>query len=194
MSKYLTEQQIHAIIGDYKLPEGFATMSQDSYNEEQILTKIVQMKNPPELLACAINMAVVGFGNKRYGQYRSGDTIVNIPNVFRTYQISFSNDQHALLKEDDITPQRLCRVFRHKIRNFLLNNKQASYLWRKYSDRDENFRAVVFRGSEYLEDLKPQEADYLLSAVRNMDLKMQTTVADRIIRVFDARGQKFTRI
>jgi hypothetical protein len=191
MTKYLSEQQIQAIFGEYKLPNGFAIMSQDSYNEELIVKKINAMKNPPDLLGAAVNMSIVGFGNKRFGQFRVEETLVNIANVFRTFQVSFQNEQNATLKDDEITPQRLCRVFRHRIRNYIKETNQTSYLWRKYSTRDEKFKAVVFRGSEYLEDLTAPEASYLLETIQCMDSKLNTNIQDRVLRVYEARGQKY---
>jgi hypothetical protein len=193
MSKYLTRDQIVSIIGEFKLPDGFATMSQDSYSEELLAKKIASMKSPPELLACAINLSLVGFGNKKLGQFRTNEVVSNIQTVFRTFQVSFQNEKNAILKEDELTPQRLCRLYRHAIRDYILKTNQSSYLWRKYTSKDDKFKATTFRGAEYLEDLKPQEADYLLSAVRELDDKINSNVAERVIRVFEARGQVYTK-
>jgi hypothetical protein len=194
MAKYLTEKEIDEIIGICKLPENFSPMSQDSYNEELIAQKIKKLKNPPELLMATINMSIVGFGNQRYGNYRLGDQIINISQVFTTFNIKYNNAKNSLLKEDDITPQRLCRFYRHKIRRYIIDNNCQSYLWRKYSTRDKQFLHICFRGAEYLEDLKPEEAQYLLTTVKNMDSKLGTNISDRVVRVFEAKGLKFIKI
>jgi hypothetical protein len=67
-------------------------------------------------------------------------------------------------------------------------------LWRKYSTRDKNFLHICFRGAEYLEDLKPDEAEYLLKTVNTMDSKLGTNISDRVIRVFEAKGMKIGKI
>jgi hypothetical protein len=194
MAKYLTEKEIDDIIGICKIPDNFLPMSQDSYNEEMIASKIKKLKNPPELLMATINMAIVGFGNQRYGNYRVGDQIINISQLFNNFGIKSNNLKNALLKEDDITPQRLCRFYRHKIRRYIQDNSCQSYLWRKYSTRDKNFLHICFRGAEYLEDLKPDEAEYLLKTVNTMDSKLGTNISDRVIRVFEAKGMKIGKI
>jgi len=194
MAKYLTEKEIDDIIGVCKIPDNFSPMSQDSYNEEMIASKIKKLKNPPELLMATINMAIVGFGNQRYGNYRLGDQIINISQLFNSFGIKANNLKNALLKEDDITPQRLCRFYRHKIRRFIIDTSNQSYLWRKYSTRDKNYLHICFRGAEYLEDLKPDEAEYLLKTVNNMDSKLGTNISDRVLRVFEAKGMKLVKI
>jgi len=190
MTKYLSVQQIEEIIGVIKLPVGFSIMSQDSYNEELIAQKIKKLNNPPELVAAAVNMAVVGYGNKKYGQFRMGENIVNIQQVFRNHSILFQNEQGALLKDDDLTPQRLCRFYRGFIRKYIESSNQSSYLWRKYSTRDETMKGICFRGAEYLDDLTEKESLYLLQTIQNMDSKLGTHIQDRIIRVFEAKGKK----
>jgi len=190
MAKYLSEEEIDNIIGVSNIPDNFSPMSQDSYNEELIAQKIAKLKNPPELLMATINMSLVGFGNQRYGNYRVGDQIITITNVFNTFGIKYNNSKNSLLKEDDITPQRLCRFYRYKIRKYILKNNSQSYLWRKYSSKDKKFMHICFRGAEYLDDLKPEEAQYLLNTVKNMDTRLATNISDRVERVLQAKGMK----
>jgi hypothetical protein len=190
MVKYLTEQEIDSIIGEIIFDPNFSTMSQDSYNEELIAKKVQQL-NVKELCYAAINMSTVGYGNQRYGQYRIGEEIINIQSVFQKYGIKFNNPRSSILKEDDLTANRLCRFFRHKTRKYILNKGIESYLWRKYSPREKAYRHICFRGAEYLEDLKPDEATYLLTTIATMDSKLNTNVAERIIRVFDAKNTKY---
>jgi len=190
MTKYLTEQEIDNIIGITTLPDNFSPMSQDSYNEELIAQKISKLKNPSDLIMATINMSIVGFGNQRYGNYRVGEQIINITNVFNTYGIKYNNSKNSLLKEDDITPQRLCRFYRYKIRKYILKNNSQSYLWRKYSTKDKKYMHVCFRGAEYLDDLQPDEAQYLLVTVKHMDTRLGTNISDRVERVLQAKGIK----
>jgi len=190
MTKYLTEKEIDLIIGEIIFDKDFATMSQDSYNEDAIAKKI-HLLNPKELCYAAINMSTVGYGNQKYGQYRVGDNIINIQSLFQKYNIKFNNPRSSLLKEDDLTANRLCRFFRHKTRNFIFVNNLETYMWRKYSSRDKKFRHICFRGAEYLEDLSNEESQYLLDTVLNMDKKNGTNIAERIKRVFDAKNTKY---
>jgi len=193
MAKYLTEEQIIAIIGEIKLPENFSTMSQDSYNEEMIAAKVQKLKSPPELLMASINMAIVGYGNQKYGNYRLGDDVVNLTKIFVSYNIKYNNPKASLLKEDDLTPQRLCRFFRHSIRRHILQTKSQTYLFRKYTDRNPDFAHICFRGAEYLEDLTIDQASFLLNATTNLDLRLGTNISERVVRVFEAKGTEFRR-
>jgi len=194
MTKYLTEKEINQIIGEIVFDRNFHTMSQDSYNEEAIAVKIAKM-NPTELCYAAVNMATVGFGNQKYGQFRVGDNIITIQNLFQKYNIKFNNPRSAILKEDDITAQRLCRFYRYKIREYILTNKIDTYLYRKYSDRNPKYKHICFRGAEYLDDLSREEQEYLLGVIKNMDSKMGINVAERVVRVFDAKSvSKGTKI
>jgi len=187
MAKYLTEEEIDKIIGIIVYDKDFHPMSQDSYNEEAIALKIAKLESQ-ELLHCAINMSTVGFGNQKYGLYRKGEVIINIQLVFQKNNIKFNNPRGALLKEDDLTANRLCRFFRHKVKTYIAQNNIETYLWRKYSTRDKNFRHICFRGAEYLEDLNVDEATYLLETIKKMDSKLGINVSERVIRVFDAKG------
>jgi len=72
-------------------------------------------------------------------------------------------------------------------------NNVETYLWRKYSKKNKDFKHICFRGAEYLEDLRLEEADYLLDTIKNMDLKMGINVSERVIRVFEAKNQQYTK-
>lgn len=192
MNKYLNEGQLKAIIGESVLPSGFVTMSQDSYNEELIANKVKMLNNPPDLIATALNLAIVGFGNKKYGQFRTDEGLIQVATVFKKYNIITTNVPGAAIKEDDITPQRLCRFYRYEIKNYLYKNKFTSYLWRKYTKRDPSMLHICFRGSEYLDDLTKDQADYILNAVIEMDSRLGTNIQERVIRVYEARNQMFT--
>jgi len=84
------------------------------------------------------------------------------------------------------------RFFRYDIRDWIKKNNVGSYLWRKYSRKEPAMMPTCFRGAEYLEDLSPQQADYLIETVMNMDRTLGTNMIDRVIRSYDARGQQYT--
>lgn len=191
MNKYLTETEITAIIGTVEVSEGFMLMSQDSYNEELIAKKINLSRDKNELFQCTLNMSLVGFGNKRYGTYRQGDQIIDIGTTLRNHGVKLNNPQSAQLKEDDITPQRLCRFFRYHIRDFIRKNDVSSYLFRKYTDRNLKYREIVFRGAEYLDDLQDDEFNYLLEATKNLDNRLGTNISERVIRINEAKKGVF---
>lgn len=188
MAKYLTEEQINQFIGDLQYTPDFKTLSQDTYNEEMIAMKIAKLPNKLDLLFSATNLAIVGFGNQKYGNFLYKDNAIQITKVFQQADIKFSNPKSALLKEDDLTPSRLCRFFRHKIRNYIATTSIEPYLWRKYSTKDKKYMSVCFRGAEYLETLSHDAAVYLLETVKRMDAKNQTEIAERVERVLHAKG------
>jgi len=183
--KYLSKKEIDEIIGEIVFDKEFCVMSVDSYNEEKIAKKIASLA-PKELCYCAVNMAVVGFGNTKMGQYRIGETIYNIAQILGKHNVKFNNQKGAVLKDDDLTANRLCRFFRETTQKYLAENNANSYMWRKYSTKDLRFTTTTFRGAEYL-DLNKDEADYLLSTVIEMDKRLGINVADRVYRVFDAK-------
>lgn len=187
MNKYLTRDEIDAIIGKIELPKGFQIMSQDSYNETKIAESIKQTGQADTLLQCAINLATVGFGNKRYGNYRVDDKIIDIATTLKNCNVKLNNGINAQLREDDLTPQRLCRFYRYHIRDYIQKNKVSTYLFRKYTDRNLNYFDICFRGAEYLDDLSDDQLNYLLTAVRNLDLRQNSNVYERVIRITEAK-------
>jgi hypothetical protein len=188
MSKYLNRDEILSIVGIFELESGFSPMSQDSYNETLVAKNIAKTGHTQQLCQAAINMAIVGFGNKRYGSYRVNDTIVELKHLFDTCQIKYKNNPGALLKEDELTPNRLCRFFRYEIRQFIINTKAQSYIFRKYSDHNLDYLHIAFRGSEFLDDLNEDQKNWLLLTYRNLDISLATHVSERLLRVFQAKA------
>jgi len=183
MAKYFKEQELLTYIGQVDLPAGFSVMSQDSYNEELIGAAIKKTGKIKELLAAAINVAVIGMGNKRYGSYRTDTEIVDISMLLTGCGIKQRLTQGALLKEDELTMQRLCRFFRYHIRLWLVNNKQQTFLYRKYSKHQPEMNCIMFRGAEYLDDLTAEQSLALRSAYEELDRKLNTTFVERFDRI-----------
>jgi len=138
---------------------------------------------------CAIQMAVIGYGNKLFGEFKVGEETHKIVNIFKENGIKSDLVKSAKLEVDDLTPRRLIRFFRYHIRDFIVQTNRNSYLWRKYSDRDDEFKNI-HPGMEHY--LNPKENDvlaaYLLKTYMNMDKRNDTLISERIIRVFEARG------
>jgi len=187
-AKYLTKNELQAALGQITLDASFALMSQDSYNETLVIKAVDDTNRKSELCMAAINMACVGYGNKTYGVFKHGGNLVEITKLLVECGVKIALGKDAKLGEGDLTPQRLCRVFRENIRDYILTHNIETYLFRKYSTKDPNMKGVLFRGSEYLENLTPAQCRYILDTYKTLDAKLQLTTADRITRVFTAKG------
>jgi hypothetical protein len=194
MSKYLNREQIIQIIGELDLEPGFMPMSQDSYNEELIAQKIIKTGKANRLLEAAINLSVIGFGNRRYGSFRTQDQVIDIGQLFDQCGVLYKNSTGALLKDDDLTPNRLCRFFRYQIWEYVKRSKLQTYLYRKYSNRDEKYFDICFRGAEYLDELNADQLEFLLQTYRNLDLSLGTHITERLIRVNQAKGKLSNKV
>jgi hypothetical protein len=188
LSKYMHKREIDDFLGETKVDPTFLPMSQDSYNEAAILKSILDSGKKVDLLMAAINLACVGFGNRKYGQFKLRDKLIEIAILLAAAGVKYGLTKDAKLLESDLTPQRLCRAFRHHIKAYIEETKYETYIFRKYSTHDAQYASILFRGSEYLEDLRKDEVDYILQTYEAMDAKTNLNLSDRIIRVFQAKG------
>jgi hypothetical protein len=186
--KYLTATEFLAIVGDLTLDPTFIPMSQDTYNESAIATAIAKTGRSRDLCMAAINLACIGYGQKRYGMFKCKDSIVDLSRLFAETGVMTNNIKDAKLKETDLTPQRLCRAFRNQIRDYIRVNQTETYLYRKYSNHNPKYFDIMFRGSEYLDDLAPDQCEYLLGVYNDMDIKLTAAISERVKRVFQAKG------
>lgn len=187
-NKYLSPAEIDGLIGVIQLDANFEILSQDSYNEQKIGVAIVATKRVKELCEAAINMAVIGYGNKRYGAFRVGDNVIDIAQLLASLGVKINLNKDSKLKEEDLTPSRLCRFFRNHIRAYILASHNASYLWRKYTDRDPAMAPILFRGCEFLDDLTQEQVATIREAYRRLDLDKGATISTRVTRVFEAKA------
>jgi len=192
--KYLNNEEFLAIVGEIIIDKRFSVMSQDSYNETAVSNTIRQTGRVQELCQAAINMATIGYGNKKYGAYKFGDQVCDILALMNACNVKTHLEKDAKLKEEELTPQRLCRAFRNQIRAYILETKLETYQFRKYSDHNPRFFHLMFRGAEYLDDLNPEECHYMLSVYNNMDASLNTNISDRVTRVFQAKGYLARRV
>jgi hypothetical protein len=186
--KYLNEKEISEILGVFELDAQFVPMSQDTYNEKMIIDAIAKTKRVAELCEAAINLSCMGYGNQRYGNFRVKEKIIDIQNLLTDTGVKIRQPKDAKLKDNDLTPQRLCRAFRYQIREYIHKHRFETYLFRKYSNHDPNYAHLLFRGSEYLDDLKPDEVHHILDAYVALDRAKSSEIAKRIQRVFQAKG------
>jgi len=187
-NKYLTSAEITALMGSIEVDVTFVPMSLDSYNETAVCKAIMATNKAQELLMAAINLAVIGYGDRKYGQFKLKEKLVEIAILMAAAGVKYNLTRDSKLEEKDLTPQRLCRAFRNQIKDYILKEKIQSYIYRKYSTHDPNYAHLLFRGSEYLDDLKKDEVDYILETYENMDNKTGINISAKILRVFQAKG------
>jgi hypothetical protein len=186
--KYLTSEDISNLMGIVKPDISFVPMSQDSYNETAVVQAILATGKKEELLMAAINLGIIGYGNRRYGQFKLKEKLVEIAVLLAAAGVKFGLTKDAKLNEGDLTPQRLCRAFRYHIKAYLEETKAHSYIYRKYSTHELRYSNILFRGAEYLDDLKKDEVDYILETYESMDAKTNLNLSDRVLRIFQAKG------
>jgi hypothetical protein len=186
--KYLTTAEFIQIVGVINITSDFTPMSQDTYNETAVAKAIADTGKIDQLCMAAINMACVGYGNRRYGTFKYKESLVEVQKLLLDAGVKLALNKDAKLKENDLTAQRLCRAFRSQIRDYLVKTKFETYIYRKYSDHVPKYAHLLFRGSEYLDDLTQDEVTYILDTYKNMDTKTNFELSPKITRVFQAKG------
>jgi hypothetical protein len=187
-NKYLTRDEIGTLMGNFKPDASFSPMSQDSYNETAVIQAILKTGKKEELLMAAINLACIGYGGRKYGHYKCKEKLIEISLLLSAAGVKYNLTKDAKLNDEDLTPQRLCRAFRNQIKDYLEESKLETYIYRKYSTHEARYASILFRGSEYLDDLKKDEVDYILETYESMDSKTSLTLSNRVLRVFQAKG------
>jgi hypothetical protein len=186
--KYLTKTEFEQIVGVINITNDFTPMSQDTYNETEVAKSIAKTGKAEQLCMAAINMACVGYGNRKYGTFKFKEAIIDVSKLLTDAGVKLSLQRDAKLKESDLTAQRLCRAFRDRIREYLVETKFETYIYRKYSDHNPKFAHILFRGSEFLDGLTQDEVSYILDTYRRMDTRLNLNITERITRVFQAKG------
>jgi len=165
-------------------------ISVDTYSDNEIWKAILATGKAELLLCSAIQMCVVGFGNKVYGSFKFHNKDYDIQQLFKESGVKCDLNLSAKIGPSELTPRRLQRFFRFQVYRFLeMNSSVMPYLWRKYSERDIRFRSITFPGAESLITEK-DEIDYLLSTYKFLDERSNTKISDRVCRVLEARGLK----
>jgi isocitrate dehydrogenase len=170
----------------------------DTYHEDKIVAKIKSMSkdNQHKLIKAAIQIAIVGSGNKTYGFIMHKGNVVQLIDIFKECKVLYSNVINTKLDEDTLTARRLQRVFRFHIQAFIDKTNRPSYLWNKYvADKIEykKFRNICFPGAEHLIKTK-EEANFLLMVYKELDKRMNTNFCARLIRVYIARNIPYDEI
>lgn len=184
--QYLDEVTLAELVNvsDYS---NIKLISRDSYSDTEIFKTIKKKKAMKPLLYCAIQTAIVGYGNKTYGEYELDGEKVDVKSIYQEYGVKDDLQQSARLELGDLTPRRLQRFFRVQIHDFLLQNPEVTpYLWKKYSDHNELLKAITFPGAESLVKTV-EEANYLVSVYEELDKRLGTNIVLRVKRVLFAR-------
>jgi len=184
--QYLTGLEIKKHF-DYIDLSGFELTRMDSYSDDAIMKKIKETKKEKELLCSAIQTAIVGMGNKKYGAVSIAGQMIDIESLYKECDVKINLNLNTVLQPGDLTGRRLQRFFRQQISEFIKEKGTASYLWRKYSDHNNDYKHLVFPGAEHLV-AEEDERLYLLSVYESLDLKLNTKISERIQRVYEARG------
>jgi len=184
--QYLHADEIARLIGDIDISD-LELVRMDSYSDSEIYTKVKSTGMEKELLCSAIQTAVVGMGNKKYGAVSVGGNMVDIEELYRKCDVKVKLSLGAVLNPGDLTGRRLQRFFRKQISEYIKRTGISSYLWRKYSNHDERYKHIVFPGAEHLVETN-DEMLYLYKTYVQLDARLNTKISERIERVLNARG------
>jgi len=177
---YLSQNELQFNIA----PNDIQTVSLDSYNETAILKK-VKTNNVQELFAAALQISLVGIGNKTYGAVMLKGHKKDLVDIFRDNHVNYSSSQNSKLEIDELTPRRLCRVFRFQISAYIKSTGNHSYLYKKYSDDIDIEPENCFPGSEYMVD--KESFPKLVLVYKNIDKRFNISISERLSRINSAR-------
>jgi len=166
-------------------------VSTDSYEEEKIKESIFRV-GIEKCISVAIQLAIVGYGQKTYGKFCYQGKETEIISFFNENEIKIHSKLGTKLKESDLTPGRIIRFCRFYIQKFIEKTGKQSYLYKKYClDKiKEEYKTRIFRGCEYL--LMPGEDEEIVIGVvktyLELDSRLNTNITNRIKRVLLAKG------
>lgn len=187
MDQYLENKTLEELIpiSDFN---DLRILSTDSYSDSEIWKTIKQKNGSKILLYCAIQTAVIGFGNKVYGQFEYNEEKIDVKSVYKEYGVRYDLTLQSKIEPGELTPRRLQRFYRTHIYKYLEKNVDVyPYLWKKYSNMDVKYRSITFPGAESFIENK-DEALYLLETYKFLDIRLNTNISERIKRVLVARG------
>lgn len=184
-SGFLNEKDI---LDEIPLPENIELSLTSSYDEESLLEQIKSSQRIDLFIRIAIQLAIVGWGNGKYGDVFDKDGEKHsIEDVFKSHGYKLAAKPNDSLKPDEMTAQRLMRIFRFHIKRFIEKTGSRSYLFRKYCKNPECSGILIFPAAEHLVE-EQKEAKELLETYEVLDAAKGTNFADRIKRIYQARG------
>lgn len=187
--KYFTLEKLKGILPRVDLGE-VKLQSTDSYSDKEVWESLEKSGDLKTLAVCALQTSIIGSGNKNYGSFSYKGTELSVEDVYKKKGVKMDFAPGSKLEPGELTPRRLHRAFRLVIKTYLeQDSSTASYLWRKYTPRDDKFRTICFPGAEHL--IEDNESGlYLYRAYQELDSRKNTNIAERIKRVLEARGLK----
>lgn len=187
--QYLSPEELNKSLGD--LDYQITLIKTDSIDENEIIESIGD--NAQLMFCIAAQIAIIGIGGRNYNKISFEGEELDLVEQMDKLGIKYNNTREAELSPGDLTPRRLCRIYRSHIHNLIKSRPEiSSYLWRKYSDHDQSFRPYCFPGAEHLIDNK-QMKEMLLETYVNLDSSLEKAgkthgLCERVERVFLARG------
>lgn len=191
-SKYLSKVEL-SILDKYVDPD-IELITNDTIDEGILRDVVEATGRGEELLVAAIQIAIVGQGNRKIGDYKYKGEVKDMKVLFDEVGVKYNNVLQANLDPADLTPRRLTRIFRNQIKMYLEGNvNTASYLYHKYSLHNVDMRTICFPGAEHLVETS-EEIEYILEAYLKLDTLLmsagrQSGISDRVKRVLLARGK-----
>jgi len=166
-------------------------VSTETYNEFELKNTIDKLDRNI-VGAIAIQLAIVGYGNKTYGSVIVDGKIIEIKDFFKKNNIKSDLNINSKLKPADLTPRRLIRFYRYTIADYLRENVAAqSYLFKKYClAKSDTNRIYIYPGFEHVAEPVRDDNNVkeLLQTYKYLDSRLNTHIAERIVRVLVARG------
>jgi len=185
---FLEKNELKKISPNYDI---FQLIQTETYNEYELL-KSIELIGKDVCGAIAIQLAIVGYGNKNYGSIVINGKTIEIGDFFRKNKVRVDVEFGSKLTPKDVTPRRLIRLFRFAINDYININKNVqSYLFKKYClNKNQTTRLFIYPGFEHVANSQSDtdKIKDLLSTYEYLDLRLNTKIKDRVIRVLIARG------
>jgi len=188
LESFLNKEKLEEVKPDYAL---IKLISTETYNEPELFNEIKKI-GKDICGAIAIQLAIVGYGNKKYGEVKIGHKVINIQDFFNLHNITTKSELGTKLTPNTLTPRRLIRIYRYSIEEFLIKNPLIqSYLYKKYCyEKTEKNRCFIFPGFENMAIpiIDDSKVLVLLKVYKNVDDKKSTNISEKIKRILTARG------
>jgi len=189
MTQYLNKEELLTTVPPLQITTN-DLVSTDTYNETKILQKYLSLDNDARILLykAAIQLSIIGYGNKNYGFIRVNNTeVLPLKTIFDRYNVKYNEKLGMKYTDDELSARRLIRLLRYQTQEFIIRNNRPSYLWLKYSDKNVNFIGICFPGGEHLVEDKDSGL-YLLKTYGRLDQILNTRFVERLKRIYIARG------
>lgn len=193
-SQYFSVVDFQDFYGDLSKYDfsNFKLVVTDTYDESEV-AKTIDSIGKEICGIIAIQLAIVGLGNKNYGKIIYQDDVIDLEEFFVKNNIIYKSLLGTQLEPGTLTPRRLIRFYRFLVREFITKTNKPSYLFKKYCPiQDLKFTNVIYPGFEHIAtpETDIENATLLLQTYMILDSRQvpQTSISERIKRVLLARG------